>query len=137
MDWKQIHGAQVEQAVPKRLKSPEEKFLLGEVLQEWLTLGDVHAIVQWHKDEIRPVITFRGAGLFGALAVQLALSVAGVDGWAICDACHRQYIPMQRRPKTGQRTFCVDCRKQGVPKQYALRDYRERKRKKSRSRRPN
>jgi hypothetical protein len=89
----------------------------------------VHAIVQWLKDELRPVITFRGVGLFGALAVQLALSVAGVNGWSICDACHRQYIPMQRRPKTGQRNFCMECRQEGVSKQYALRDYRERQRK--------
>ena len=128
-DWEQIYGTHGRHGLPRGLRSGYEKFLLGELLQEWLTLGDVHANVQWLKDELRPVITFRGAGLFGALAVQLALSVAGVDGWSICDACHRQYIPMQRRPKTGQRNFCMECRQEGVSKQYALRDYRERQRK--------
>ena len=57
---------------------------------------------------------------------------AGVEGWAICEACHKQYTPTQRRPKTGQRNFCGECRKKGVPQEYALRDYRERKRKKTR-----
>ena len=131
-DWKQIYGPRLRQTVPEGLKPGNEKFFLGELLQEWLTLGDVHARVQWQNDELRPVIGFAGAGLFGALSVQLALSVAGVDGWAICEACHRQYVPMQQCPKAGQRNFCVECRKQGVPQQYALQDYRARKRDQSR-----
>jgi hypothetical protein len=94
-------------------------------------LGDVRAIVQWFHEGPRPEIRWQGAGLFGALAVQLTLTVAGVDGWAICSACHKQYVPTQRRPKAGQRNFCVECRNQGIPKQYALRDYWERRRQQS------
>jgi hypothetical protein len=130
-DWERISGVRPRQYVPKGLNPATEKFFLGEVIEEWLRLGDVHAKVQWRNDELRPVIGFAWSGLFGALAVQLALSVAGVDGWAICEACHIQYVPRQRRPKAGQRNFCLKCRKQGVPKRYALQDYRRRKREQS------
>src|SRR5260370_36318678 len=97
-DWKQIFGPDFRQTVPEGLKLGTEKFLLAELLQEWLRHGEVHATVQWLKDELRPVIGFRGAGLFGALAVQLVLSVADLNGWAVCEDCHKQYTPPPRGP---------------------------------------
>jgi hypothetical protein len=34
----------------------------------------------------------------------------------------------QRAPKSGQRNFCPACREQGIPKAYAVKDFRQRQR---------
>ena len=55
-----------------------------------------------------------GSGhLFGALAIQLVLAVASVDGFAICSACPNAYLP-ERWPNPNQNHYCSkQCRKKG------------------------
>jgi hypothetical protein len=105
-----------------------QKYLLAAWLNRWLAWGNVRPEVEWGDSDDKPALKFRSA-LFGNLAVQLVLGAAKLEGWAICAHCRREYIPLKRRPKAGQRNFCPECRAANVPRQYAMRDFASRKRK--------
>jgi hypothetical protein len=64
--------------------------------------------------------------LFGAIAVQLALAVCGAEGFAVCDGCKNPHAP-SRKPRSGERTYCKRCRREGVPQKHASADSRARK----------
>jgi hypothetical protein len=109
--------------------------LLARVVNEWFTIGNVRPVLTWPSDT-RPSVRLGGpvwysgmawvseAGLFGALAVQLALAVGQSRGFAICDHCRSEYVP-ERRPRIGQRRFCQECRVAGIPNRYSLDDFRK------------
>jgi hypothetical protein len=83
----------------------------------------------WHVQQKKPAVKFGGQGLFGAIALQLALAVGQSLGTAVCVHCRKEYSLTARRPKAGQRNFCPECRLEGIPSRYSLTDYRERVRK--------
>ncbi|SRR6266478_4128599 len=128
-DWARVY-ARSRSGVPTVLKAPSpemDKHLLVMCLNEWLTLGNVSLRIDWSSED-RPTVKFNTHGLFGALAVQLVLSAAQVDGWAICTHCRSEYMPPKRQPKTGQRNFCPSCRSANIPRKYAMRAFASRKR---------
>ena len=130
-DWARVY-ARSRTGVSTLPKTPSlglDKHLLVMCLNEWLTLGNVSLRIDWWSSEDRPTVKFNTHGLFGALAVQLVLSAAQVDGWAICTHCRSEYMPTKRQPKTGQRNFCPPCRSANIPRQYAMRAFAARKRK--------
>jgi hypothetical protein len=134
-DWKQVY-ARSRHGIPPQVKRPSvrfDKIILMLRLNEWLNLGNVRPEIEWREREERPSVKFNTNGLFGALAVQLILSAAKVDGWAICTHCRKEYMPTKRRPKTGQRNFCPDCRAANVPARYAVRAFGLRKLKRKRA----
>jgi hypothetical protein len=94
----------------------------------WLELGDV-APRFWWWGSTPPSITFESAngGLFGVLAMQIALAVVRTDGLAICSGCSIPYVP-PRAPRNGRRRYCDACRRAKVPARDASRDYRRRRR---------
>jgi hypothetical protein len=98
--------------------------LLSAEVQKILYVGLVLPIV----DVARPRITIRGPGLFGMLAVQLLLLVAGTKALPFCASCRLPYAP-ERRPTHNRRNYCPDCRGHGWPQRDASYDYRQRKRK--------
>jgi len=55
-------------------------------------------------------------------------SAAKIDAFLVCTHCQKPYSPVVRAPKAGQRNFCPDCRREGVPSTYALKDFRLRQR---------
>ena len=101
------------------------------LLNTLLGLGQVRPWVTWQKTsqvDLRPQIAYCGPSLLANLALQLCLRVSRVDAFVVCTHCQKQYIPPGRAPKAGQRNFCPACRKQAIPKKYALQDFRERRR---------
>jgi hypothetical protein len=106
-----------------------ERIIVARTANEWLTIGNVRPVVVWHGSEKKPTVKLGGDGLFGALALQLALAIGQSLGFAVCVHCRKEYPPTARRPKAGQRNFCPECRAQGIPSRYSLTDYRERVRK--------
>lgn len=130
-DWARVY-ARSRNGVPlgRQPSRPLDKRFLVMCLNEWFDLGNVRPEIGWGQREDRPSFQFRG-GLFGALAIQLVLGAAKLDGWAICTHCRTAYIPQKRRPKAGQRNFCPECRDAKIPLRYAMRAFglRERKNK--------
>jgi hypothetical protein len=108
----------------------EGRAQVEQVVNHWLLLGRTRAKFEFERSGA--TIQFTGAGLFGALALQVALAVAQRDGFAICSGHAGPYIPAKRRPKTGQRRYCPECRRKGLPLVDAKRDQRARQRKRSR-----
>jgi hypothetical protein len=104
-----------------------EKHVIKWRIAWWFRIGNVGPIFTWRNDE-KPAIEFGGDGLFGAIALQIALALGQSAGLAICDHCHEFYRPPHRRPKTGQRHFCPTCQDIGIPNRYSLADWREKKR---------
>lgn len=76
----------------------------------------------------RPEIRSSSQSLLSQLALQLCLRLAKVDRFLVCVHCQKPYSPVVRAPKFGQRNFCPECRRAGIPKIYALKDFRQRQR---------
>jgi hypothetical protein len=93
-----------------------------------LELGRVRPWVIWEGtgSSARPKLVFSGPNLLSYLALQLCLRASKHDAFAVCSYCNRQYAPIGRAPKTGQRNFCPDCREAGMPVRVAQRSRRER-----------
>jgi DNA-directed RNA polymerase subunit RPC12/RpoP len=70
-------------------------------------------------------VNYSNGCLFSAIALQLALTVAGAASLYFCSNCSNPYIRprTQRRPKAGQSNFCPDC---GRPAARRLADQRRR-----------
>lgn len=104
-----------------------ERTLIAGGVNHWLVAGGVQPKVSWRTS--RPVITFECpkpyGKMFANLAIQLMMAVSQADAVAICSACGQSYMP-RRRPKTGQRRYCLSCK--GVARRDASADYRRRKR---------
>ena len=92
-----------------------------------LTLGRVAAQLQWASGS-RPQVVYTSRSLLSNLALQLCLRAANINDFAVCSGCQKQYVPLKRAPKTGQRSFCGECRNLGIPKRYGNRDWLARKR---------
>ncbi len=105
---------------------PSRMRLAIEGLNRWIYLGGVRPSVEW-LTKGSPSIQFFTPGLFGALALQLMLAVSGSDGWAMCSGCGRPFSP-SKVPAGRRRRYCEDCRKAGVDRRHASRDYRARRR---------
>jgi hypothetical protein len=58
--------------------------------------------------------------------IELLEEVCGTGTFAFCSHCARAYR-VNRRPKTGQRRFCPECRAASVPKRLHMRDKRSRR----------
>ncbi len=86
-----------------------ERRKLADCVNEWLLIGNVRPALTWGWGENRnSKVTLQGAGLFGALAVQLLMAVSRTAGLAICSSCGGPYAP-QRRPRADRRNYCPDC----------------------------
>jgi hypothetical protein len=102
------------------------------LLNSLLDLGRVRPWVVWDKDppSTRPQLVFAGPNLLSYLVLQLCLRVSRLDSFVLCSYCNREYLPLRRAPKTGQRNFCPQCRKAGEPVRLAQRDLEARRREK-------
>lgn len=128
-DWEIVFGRSGSKAPWWQQHVDVERIIISRTVNEWLSIGNVRPVVVWHGSEKKPTVKLGGTGLFGALALQLALAIGQSLGFAVCVHCRREYPPTARRPKTGQRNFCPECRAKGIPSRYSLTDYRERARK--------
>jgi hypothetical protein len=83
------------------------KGLVSFYVHGWMRVGGVHLDMPWEgpSPEIR-VMTHWSYGLFGAVAIQLALAISRTDGLAICSACGEPFVP-SRKPAPGRRAYCA------------------------------
>lgn len=65
--------------------------------------------------------------LFAALALQLALSIAGADSLYTCTGCGAPYVREVKRPKPGTANYCPQCSAKGIAQRRAVDAYREKK----------
>ena len=65
--------------------------------------------------------------LFAALALQLALSLAGAESLYTCSGCGFPYVRELKRPKPGTANYCPKCSEKGVAQRRAVDAYREKK----------
>jgi hypothetical protein len=110
-DWKSIAGDG-----PPFTEVEDAQFFLLTAVNEWLEVGQVGlrlGIVEWSRKRTawKAEMHFgRGRyNLFGQLAFQLFLSVAGEDRLYTCSGCRYPYIRLKRAPRAGQDNYCPDC----------------------------
>jgi hypothetical protein len=65
--------------------------------------------------------------LFAALALQLALCIAGAENLYTCSGCGFPYIRKTKRPKPGTANYCEGCGQKGVAQRRAVDAYRDKK----------
>lgn len=99
-----------------------QKSALAQLANEWLAVGDVRPVIRWWGAGT-PAINLRNRGLFGALAIQLALTVSKATGLAGCDGCGRPLLDGTIR--TDRRNYCGDCKGKNESRKAAARDYRQ------------
>jgi hypothetical protein len=118
-DWMELDGTRYERGlVPKPweftgregayLARHELQILLRSLIDRFKVRPRIwwnHQINQWQidLDSAGP-----SSNLPGLLTIQLMLTLADKDGFAVCSACHRSYIP-KRRPNPERRNYCPNC----------------------------
>jgi hypothetical protein len=84
--------------------------------------------VQWSQKRERWELGVDYHGfLFAALALQLALSVAGAESLYTCSGCGAPYVRELKRPKPGTSNYCRECSEKGIAQRRAVDAYREKK----------
>jgi hypothetical protein len=123
-DWRVLYYQVEDGPVPwwKRVTAADRRVVTLQ-LKEWLAIGRVELEPSWDEEPL--ALRLGVAGLFGALAVQLALAISRTDGLAVCSGCGISYIP-SRRPKANRRRYCPECRRRKVPGRDAATGYRQR-----------
>jgi hypothetical protein len=109
--------------------SQQNSVMFGHLINTLLGLGCVRPWLTWpdaSRRVVRPQITYSSRSLLSQLALQLCLRLAKVDAFLVCIHCQTPYSPVERAPRAGLRNFCPECRGAGVPKRYALKDFRKR-----------
>jgi hypothetical protein len=106
----------------------QNRTMWASMLNTLLGLGRVRPWVNLNETNF-PRLVFTGSNMLSYLALQLCLTAARQDAFAVCSYCNKDYSA-QRAPKTGQRNFCPDCRARGVSVKVAQRARRERLRNK-------
>jgi hypothetical protein len=111
-----------------------------ELINKWLIACPVRLYFTY--TDSRPVdfsmsfIAGDQRGCFPALVFELVGRIRAVKGKWMVNCAHCPHLVSPRRePRPGQRVFCDECRAEGWPMRYALRDYYARKRKKILARR--
>ena len=126
-DWKIVESKDSHPGNTYDWPIENQRFELEWQLTYWMRMGRLMPLVTFDKN----VLTFslevlNGSGLFGSLALQLALAASRTDGLGTCSACGRAYIPT-RKPNANRRNYCPDCRDEKKPLRDAQRAYRLRK----------
>lgn len=101
---------------------------LAHCINNFLEIGNVRPQLLWGGSTDRPEFGYPNGdlGLFGVLALQLAMLVARADGIYTCSGCGDAYARTKaRKPKPGQDNWCPVCRKKGIPNKIRMRELRQ------------
>lgn len=137
--------------MPKAMALSINRFLVSNVVNEWLALGAVRPFLVWemtnealnlvkrHNKGVAPnrvrefarprpaiaLATQNPCNLFTVLATQLMFRIGGPNRMGHCAACKQWFEPEagNRGPKRNQRNFCPECRLKGEPQRHAREDY--------------
>jgi hypothetical protein len=113
----------------------EARGVIAREIQTWLSswrarrqvgVSDFALIWNPHASQWELRIDYHGY-LFAALALQLALCIAGADSLFTCSGCGVPYVREAKRPKPGTANYCSKCSQKGVAQRRAVDAYRERK----------
>lgn len=88
--------------------------LLARCPVDAMLTGDLHLLVL--MSGLAPEVRWEGHLIFNvaarnmlqAVVFQTILSISRTDGFAICSACSKPFIP-SRRPQKGRNSYCPDC----------------------------
>lgn len=111
-------SASAEHASPSEVLAAQRHHL-ARIAQQWLDLADVTVALEWPKASTgsvgasQPTLTYRGSGLFAAIAIEIALAATTTKAIYICDKCGMAYT-RQRAPHKGKKGYCADCKGSGA-----------------------
>jgi hypothetical protein len=113
--------------------SNRRRVLELEINVSWL---EEHAVVpyfRWKRNKPELILSSGRGGLFGDIALGLALTLMrGDDKHTVqCHHCRKLYQSPRKPRRDRERHFCQECQDSGKPQMYAQRDYRERLREKT------
>jgi hypothetical protein len=98
-----------------------EPILVTDAVDAWLSMSGERLSLSWWDGQ--PQVRLGQGGLLGALGMQLVLAATGADALGICSGCRRPHVPS--RPRATQwRSYCPECRRNGVPVVTASATYR-------------
>lgn len=107
-DWDLLAG----EPVPRDFQTAQHaRSLVTLSIQRWFEDSGVRPRFTWDKQG-QPEVRLGGAGVFGALALQLAFAVAHTDGLASCDGCGQFFMP--KRIQGDRRSWCPNCGKRAA-----------------------
>lgn len=123
-----LRGKELELVTKYALKGiAAARLALQRAIGVWCHLGRTTLTVELDGTSWRTAIDYHGR-LFSAIALQLLLTVANADSLYVCSGCSYPYSRSREKrvPRPGQRNFCEECDKFGMPLKFADRDRRER-----------
>ena len=94
-------------------------------LNKWFAQAGPCTLVDASPNGYGILIAPRSNTLLGAIVTQIANQVTGPTTVVACSNCGRVYEP-SRRPRRGERHYCRECRRNGVPGRDAAREFRRR-----------
>jgi hypothetical protein len=95
----------------------------SDTVESWMQIGDVQLMI----DRASRRITWRGADLFGELAVQIALAGMNAPAQAYCTICGKAYAPKKQITRGGVH-YCPSPRCQKLATALRAKRYRESRR---------
>lgn len=130
-------GEPIDWTIVRRVAAPVQvehgRRLLADLVNMWLEIGDVRPQMEWRESQPSIAVgvgslmaSIDATGTFGALAVQLLLSVVPSTGLYTCSNCGSTFTREKPRPAAGRRRFCPVCGPSAA-RAHAARDYRRRK----------
>ncbi len=101
--------------------------MVAEEVRRWTELGRIGVELDWNGSGFSASLRPQGTpSLFGALAAQLFRAVSS-SSLSLCTHCGALFQP-SRKPASGRRSYCADCRQAGVPTRDSARASYRRKR---------
>ena len=102
-----------------------QRFQLGMVVDEYLTFSGLRPRFVWECSQT-PRLSALSGNMFGALSIQLSLTIQAPRGLAMCSECDSIYAPKIRtRPNVDH--YCPSCRALGAPQRNAKRRSRQKR----------
>ena len=108
----------------------DDRVQLTWAVTTWMMDAGAQLVLTWPPGASEPALTIGGErprGCLPAITVQVALACSRAESTRSCDGCGALHTP-RRQPKPGNRSFCEECRRRGVPVKLANRDGRARER---------
>jgi hypothetical protein len=121
-DWNTIGWSDADDFWAPGHSVNNDRIYLATQVNFWLEIGNVRPRFKW-RDNLT-TISF-DAHLFGVLASQLLLLICRTKGLGFCSNCGDPFVPVNRRPKEGQRNYCAMCGRKAALRD-AQRDRRRR-----------
>lgn len=104
------------------------RIMLMAIMRRLIWMADITIRLGWNwaSNAWELSLDCNGVNLLALLTLNLLLTMADKDGFAVCSFCHQSYIPL-RKPDPTRRNYCPKCGLKAAWRD-AARDGRERRR---------